>query len=388
MSQKQFHIASLIIIITGIAVFSFYVLSGGLMTTSDSAHYVSASYHLFHNGALLGVGKEAFTAFPPLYPMLLAVAHFFSNPLVAMSMLHILIYTINAILITFFFKHFFGSTYITLGLLVFTLFSSPFMVNHVFIWSEAFFYTLCIPWFFLTLKVSKKQDIAYWAILTVVSLLLTMQRKTGFIFVLASTLFILLSTDHKTWKLYLSTGVYLLVSSSFTFAWRFRAQMLTNEFMYDKHFSWLQTWKAINEEVIELGEWMIPRVFPDGLKWAVVLALIAGMMYVFRKHKLPPEIKLSILLFFAYSGAIISFMTFYKLSQTMDIRVMGSILPFLLLIVGFLVKKISEMGATHRYVIVVCVGGIVLYNIARSYKNLEQWKSVPKKSLTQLLGEH
>lgn len=386
MNEKQFHIASLIVVIAGITVFAFYILSGGLMTTGDSANYVSASYHLFHSGELLGVGQKAFTAFPPLYPMLLSTAHFFSNPLVAMSVLHILIYSINALLATFFFKHFFGASYVTLGLLFFTLFSSPFLVNHVFIWSEAFFYTLCIPWFFLTLYVSKKENLAYWICLTVVSLLLTMQRKTGFIFVIVSTLHILLSTDKKTWKLYLRSAAYLVVSSSFTFLWRFRAQMLTNEFMYDNHFSLLQTGKAINEEVIALGEWMIPRIFPNELKWAVVLALIASMIYVFRKHKLPPEIRLSLLLFFAYSGVIISFMTFYKLSQTMDIRVMGSILPFLLLIVGFLIQKLTEMSIIYRYIIVTCVGSILLYNIARSYRNLEQWKFVPKKSLTELLG--
>ena len=113
-----------------------------------------------------------------------------------------------------------------------------------------------------------------------------------------------------------------------------RYRHLHQDELYFKHFSLSQTWEAINQEITELGSWIIPRVLPDYLKWVIVALVVVLVLFNFKENIKSKAFVLSLILLVVYSSSIITVKTFYKLNQTIDIRVLGSILPFILLIVS------------------------------------------------------
>ena len=359
------------------------------MHTYDSLHYIVTASNLVENSKLISLHNQPLTAFPPLYPILIALCFYVHKSLSSLLFLHVFIYIVNVLLLLQFFKSV-ADIYVRTLAFIFTFLSSFFIINHIFIWSEAFFYTLSFLWFWQTLRLNKNQSVLNASLYILIGLLMCMQRKTGFIFILSSAIFYLIQSKNWNFKQFLFVGFITFLASLFTIYWRIRSTILDQNFMYDKHFSLAQTWKAINEEITELGTWLIPRIAPESLKWIIILLLIVFIFKQFSNVKVNKPIQLSITLLIVYSGVIISFMTFYKLSQTMDIRVMGSISPFIILIVAKAVENYKNTNQSkYQNIILISIFSIVMcYNLARSYTNLEQWKSVKKMTLKEILAQN
>lgn len=378
------------ILIIGILVFAIYSFTGGLMTTNDSIHYLVSGFNLFEHGELISIKDKPLTAFPPLYPLLISFILKFSKTLNSLTVFHIILYFINSILVHKFYDKYLNSKYVKLGAFMITIWSSFYIINHIFIWSEGFFYTLSFFWFFQTLKLQKNQNLINTVIYITIGILLCMQRKTGFILILSSGVYFLLQKENWNFKKLSSIFIISFLASIFTLYWRIRASLISQNFLYNKHFSFTQTWNAINQEVTELGTWLIPRTSPDWAKWILILLLIVFIFKQLIDTKTDESTKLSLILFFVYSSTIITFMTFYKLSQTMDIRVMGSIAPFIVLIVAQSIEKFQNKSTSKifNYIIMSAFFVILLYNLARSYKNLEQWKNVKKLTFNEILKKN
>jgi len=368
-------------------IFGIYSFYYGLMTTSDSIQYLTTSINIFHSFKLISVRGEFYSAFPPLYPFLLSFLPILKEHfLIGISFLHSLIFLFNSYLIMRLFDHYIENFVIRFMCLILCLISIPFIINHVFIWSESFFYTLTLFWSFILLTKEYKGVFTSWALLTIITLLICLQRKTGFIFIITSSLFLIY--DNKFDKKIISKPfIYSLISIIFPIYWRIRYRTLNEDLLYIKNFSIIQTWHAIQQEITELGSWIIPELSPEILKWIVFLLFLFFIIRQSKKIYYKRELILSILLFSIYSISIITVMTFFKLSQTIDIRVLGSIFPFIILIIGICTSNyLNKSNFKYRFnTIIVLFCFILSYNLVRTYHNLKNWGVIEKISYPELI---
>ncbi len=342
-----------------------YAVTCGLGLTFDSQHYLAAARSLLRNGTLQNPDGTVFSNWPPLYPVLLAMARadwqwIRAGQFLVFEGILFLTWQLG--------KEALQTTHARLFLALVTLFGTPLLLVNVFVWSEGVFILLTLA-MYLSFGRYVATDRLRWLIgLTLLSDLLCLQRLVGILWVLAfATLLYLVQKRARTAIAYVVLSCLPVVF----WLWRNVQVEATPSFLGNiGAASFVQTCMGYTDAI---GNWFVPTGVPLPVKAAVGVLWIAGILFFLVRHR--PTVgsvafQANYLTVFYLAGMIFLKGTFTEIDR------------FAVPAFGWLFLGLAAVGDTvrplgwRRWLIIGVVGVWLLYPVSRTVKNAAFWHEV------------
>ncbi len=262
------------------AVLYGYATHNGLGITHDSRHYLAAARSLLHDGTLRNADGTAYTNWPPLYPLLLALAR--------AELSHIRIGQVLVFLGILFLAYCLAARNIRQpGLRVFfmgsVVFSTPLLLANVFVWSEGFFVSLGLLLFGQFQYYQADPRPSRLAALVVLGNLLCLQRFTGIFLVFGFAFLIFL--QRKSLK---ETAFYSFFSFLGIATWLFRNTFHEHSPAFRQNIFVISPLQSFIGYTEAFGDWFVPVSAPFALKLAVGVLWFSGILFCQRRFRFKP----------------------------------------------------------------------------------------------------
>ncbi len=263
------------------AVLYAYATHNGLGITHDSRHYLAAARSLLHDGTLRNADGTAYTNWPPLYPVLLALAR--------AELRHIRIGQVLVFLGILFLAHRLAVRNIRQpGLRVFfmgsVVFSTPLLLTSVFVWSEGFFVLLTLAALICFRHYQSSERAAHFWWLIIFGNLLCLQRLTGTFFVFGFA--VLVFIQGKSLK---KAILYSVFSLAGTAAWLFRNTFLEHSPAFRQNILVISPLQSFIGYTEAFGDWFVPVSAPFALKLAVGVLWFSGILFCQWRFRFKPS---------------------------------------------------------------------------------------------------
>jgi 4-amino-4-deoxy-L-arabinose transferase-like glycosyltransferase len=341
-----------------------YSTLGGLIWTSDSFHYWAASRSFQTERIFIAWDGGTYTFWPPLFPIILSL---FNET--AYYVFHIICFISSLLFIYLFFKQLYEKNIALLSLGIFTFSVYPYLMSS-FLWSETIFTFLLFSGLYYYQNWLQDKQKNYSLILSSILLaLMCLQRNAGvFILVGLSVYCLIISIKEKNWKFLTEMAlVHILIVAPSIF-WNINQKIqFPEEFNFsDRPFA-IDFFINLKTLSIEFLSFFIPlkeEVFP---LIAVILFLLLTTIFLIQKTKTLP-----LAIFMSY---IILFLIMPKFELGETGRFLAPIFPIIILQLTLLSKEaLSKFNSRKiKAMISVVLVTILLYNIARTAKNVSQW---------------
>lgn len=367
--------------------FLYSVFTYGLGITDDSVNYLSAAISL--PDSLQKIDGSPFVEWPPLFPLLISLYKIAgTNILSFLLILHgisvfITVWSISDIL-----KEETSSPAVFWAGMIMAVFSVPFLLIHVFAWSEGIF-TMFIILAYLYLKSFLKSE-AHSAFLALIfwSVLLSFQRKSGIIFDGIFALLLFSYLKRKTWTKRLQYSVtYFVISIAPFFLYLYTRQKKSGAFFTNFEFD-ISLWKINFSQALDIvSSWLFPDELGLGFRVAIsfLIFILSLGLYIkskgFRPGRLSFHQASSLIVLVLYTLSIIFIFLFLNLGEPFDDRIFAPVFPFFIfLFVSILdsiyynllllpVKRISYL----RPVFLIVLFSWCLYPVSRTFYTIHQW---------------
>ena len=257
-----------------------YATAPGLAGTSDSRFYLHAAQTLRATGQLLNPDGTAYRFWPPLYPVLLR----WCGPLAAVRLLHGVCLLGSLLLWSWLGRQLLPTRRALVLPGLFAL-STPWLLVSRFVWAESGFLLLFAAYAVLLWQWLRTGRWPWWLALTLIGLLLPLQRTLG-LFLLAGTgAGLLLGPWQKLalrrrWWL----ALHLVASASGGVAWQWYALLVAGPSRYHPSRGWDQLLSSAADYGFVLGRWLLPLpaamrgLWPAWL-WAAGLLALFGLLW-------------------------------------------------------------------------------------------------------------
>ncbi len=347
-----------------VSVLCLYAIQCGIGLTFDSHHYLAAARSLRHSGTLLNADGTVYTNWPPLYPVLLALAQGnwllirIGQVLVFLGILF-LTHQISQKYIQHFLVRAFLIGAVTVG--------TPLVLVTVFVWSEGVFILLTLAMYLFFRRYVTTNQVAAFIGWIVLSNLLCLQRLVGVVFVVAvGVLFWLIQKDTKR------TIFYVLFSLVSVALWLWRNAQLetTPSFMENVWVTPLeQTWMGYVDAV---STWFVPVNVSFTVKTIVGVLWILGILFFwvwYRPTVCSLAFQATFLALFYLIGMIVLNGTVTEIDR---FAAPGFVWVFLGIGAG-LDTVFPSLPHRRRWLMLAIVGVWLLYPVSRTVKNVLFW---------------
>lgn len=231
-----------------------HALLPGLARTADSGHYLAAAGSLAASGQLLGADGTPYTAWGPLYPVLLA-------PGGAQAGAWVLGLHIAASLLTLWCWSYLAGQLLPRGAALLTLAlaaAAPWLITAKFVWAEAGFQALFGLYAVALYRWLRAPGAGWLLAATVCGVLLPLQRTSG-LFLLAGTgLGLLLAYPGLLRRHWRAALLHLALSSSGAVAWLWYGQHVAAQPELYRSRGWQGLRETLGDYGYVLTRWLVP----------------------------------------------------------------------------------------------------------------------------------
>lgn len=261
-----------------------YATAPGLAGTGDSRYYLHAAHTLRETGHLLNPDGTPYRYWPPLYPLLLRAC----GSLTGVRALHGACLLGSLLLWSWLGRQLLPARR-ALGLPVLLALSTPWLLVSKFVWAESVFMLLFAAYAVALWQWLRTAQWRWWGVLTVVGVLLPLQRTLG-LFLLAGVGVGLLFAG---WRRLSARGLgvlflHLLISGTGGVLWQWYALLMAGPSRYHPSRGWSQLLSSAADYGFVLSRWLLPlpvsgrRLLP-GLVWAIGLVVLGWLLWPRRK---------------------------------------------------------------------------------------------------------
>jgi hypothetical protein len=358
--QKKWISLTAVFLIVGVCIW-LKLTKNGLGSTVDAQAYLYAAQTLSEEGSLR-TPYGFYTNWTPLFPLILSV--------LGARLSQFLAFFCNVILLSLVVYHYFPKVSFFKNVCFFHVFiHTAFWMTHFFVWSEAWF--MVFLWLCL-LCLTKINHTKYFVMLLIASNFLCLERMAGIFFVGAFTIVVFQTEGFRKAFLY-----------AFFATWGLAAWFIRNMFIQNKpdfvDNIWMVSWK---ESAQGYSDTLFKIFLPNFLASHLSILLIFWMCFVIIGYVIwlikSSDDKIRILL--TSILVYLMFMLFFRMNvEGESERYLSPIIP--LVILTFWQKmEFWKEKTPFRYIrwIVYAFGGVIIfYNLARTFKNIQQWILTP-----------
>ncbi|WP_188460953.1 hypothetical protein [Marivirga lumbricoides] len=359
------EVSFLLLILVIASTILVYCTSGGLIWTSDSFQYWAASRSFQENYTLVSADGGSYIYWPPLFPVILSLFTSESSFYFA----HIAFFNLALIFIYLFLKEVSSSgklALITLSLFCISLF--PYLIASFF-WTEILFTLFLFSGLYYYLLWKRKRNLISFICWVVLFSCMCLQRNAGIFMMVGLSLYeVLLFLPRKKFKEILFTGMGIVMSVLPNILWNFSLlkDASSTDSEVEIHF--------LNGFFINLYHLLLTlfnSLFPTQLAPQLsplffICSLSVLIFIIIKKSNFLP-----LILFITYI-ILLSCMPLIEV-ESMD-RFFAPLLPlFIYLLLSVSSLQFISLKKPLKYCMIFLAGGIVLYNVMRTYQNVERW---------------
>lgn len=346
--------------------FSIHIYStfGGLIWTSDSFQYWAASRSFKTEMIFIAADEGSYAFWPPLFPVILS---FFDESLY--EAFHLALFLSSLLIIYLFFKKLYYKRVALCSISIFIVSVYPYLMSS-FLWSETIFTLLLYSGlFFYRDWIQEKQNIFSLIIASILFALMCLQRNAGVFIIIGLSvyaLFIFLQ-DRKYLLLFKIAILHLLIVAP-NIAWNtYQKYKYPEEFNFSNRpfaVDFLPNLQTLSYEFSRL-------LSPIGGDTLPLLALIMGLLVLF----IVVFKKTSTLIISILSTYVILYLAMPKFEPSEIGRFLAPITPIIILQLVLFSKNILSRVTSRKlkWLLSGILALILLYNIARTTKNVVQW---------------
>lgn len=353
----------------------------GLGVTDDSVNYFSAA--LSFPPSLQKVDGSPFVEWPPLYPLLLSLFKYTGlSPVLFAFGLHLLSLQLSFWIIGSLIVKDVYSFSIRIWAAILSLFSLPVLLVYAFAWSEAFFTTLVLLIVYQLKIYNKRPSLRTFIIITILSVLLCFQRKSGIVITSAISLY-LLSFPHESGhrKRILTAANYFLLSILPFLLYLIARYTSSGRFVTEQNeLSLKSVLNNLSETINVVSTWVIPDELPFSIRLSFCLLIlffaITICFFLFRRIRLSPYHCCLLTILAGYLIFTNIIFLFLKLDDHLDDRIFAPVYPVFLLLLSsgadFLYTNRHRFN--HYTYPLIIIGSLWLtYPISRTIYHLYKW---------------
>jgi len=371
------------LLLSGGGIYIFSVAKFGSGVTDDSINYLSAASS-FPN-ALLKVDGSPYVEWPPLYPVLLSLFKLTGMTAAGFAMaFQGIVFVLNLLLTGRLLQSVLKSNYIHFIALVFLVFSIPLLQSHVFIWSEPVFILLLLINISVLVKYLETEKLIYFISLIFLSMLMSLQRKTGMYFTINFGIILVLYNPNKSLiKKCLFSLVYMFVSVVPFVLWTWRKYQIAGRVFESSYFKMEKITGNFLELLNTLSSWILPNEIPFSIRISLIIISILFIFYLSRHYINLKSIFNNILfkvIFISFAGYLILLpITFvYIQGETIDDRILSpayilGLVLFFGLIDGILFQLPDNYIAKKGVMMIVIIS--LCYPVTRTIYHIKKWNT-------------
>jgi hypothetical protein len=373
----------ILLLLTGGIIYLLSVYNFGSGITDDSINYLSAASS-FPN-ELLKVDGTLYVEWPPLFPILLSLYKLTGMSAADFAMIFQgIVFVLNLILTGRLLQPAIHSRYIHFIAMVFLVFSIPLLQSHVFIWSESAFIFLLLLNVYVLVKYLETEKIIYFVYLIFLSMLMSLERKTGLYFIINFGISLLILSPQKSLtKKCLYSFFYMSIAVLPFILWTFRKYKISGRVFESAYIKPEKLAVNLEQLLNTISSWLLPNEIPLAIRISVIIIFIFLIFYIFRSH-----INLSLVFkgtlikvsFISLAGYLILLpLTFiYIHGETMDDRILSPVYIIGLMSAFLFIDSILEnvpanYPAKKGLMILMTIS--LCYPIMRTIYHIKKWNT-------------
>ncbi|WP_375580949.1 glycosyltransferase family 39 protein [Marivirga tractuosa] len=351
----------LLLLALGIHIFSTF---GSLIWTSDSFHYWAASRSFQSERVFLAWDGGTYIFWPPLFPIILS---FFNET--TYHIFHIVCFLSSLLFIYLFFKKLYKKDIALISLTVFILSVYPYLMSS-FLWSETIFTFLLFSGLYYYQNWLQDKAKNYSLILSSILLaLMCLQRNAGvFIIVGLSVYCFIVFLKEKDWKFLIKMAIINLLIITPNIIWNNTQKIyFTEDYDFSNRLIIADFIPNLETFSVEIIRFFIPIQENAHSALLLIFGIIILTSIVAQKSKLLPLI--------IFTSYLILFLILPEFESSETGRFLAPITPIIILQLTLLSKEaLSKFNSRKiKVMISIVLVTILLYNMARTAKNVSQW---------------
>jgi hypothetical protein len=383
-SSINILVKNLFILLSGAIIYVLSVYKFGLGITDDSINYLSAASSFPPN--FLKTNGTPFVEWPPLYPVILSLYKITGISVAGFAgIINGIAFILNLFLASKLLYAVIKSKYIYYTALLFLLFSVPLLQSHVFIWSEGVFILLLLLTLSAMVKYLDTDKYIYFIILIFLSILMSLQRKTGLFFTINFGIILFtLSKDKSFIKKIICTSLYISISTLPFILWTFRKYTILGRVFESAFLKPEKIILNIKQLLNVLSSWVIPAEISLDIRLSVIV--FAGISIIILLVKSSTQfkeifnstlIKVSFISFVGYL-LLLPIVFIYIQGENIDDRILS---PVYILVFMFLFLFLDNIIAllSYRYLlkksILVIITLSLCYPVLRTIYHIKKWNT-------------
>lgn len=353
----------------------------GLGITDDSVNYFSAA--LSFPPSLQKVDGSPYIEWPPLYPLILSLFKYTGLPPDLFTLgLHLVSFQLSLWIIGNLIVNEIHSFSIRLWAITLTLFSLPILLIYAFAWSEAFFTTLLLLIIYQLKVYTTRPSFSIFVTITLLSVFLCFQRKSGIIITSSITLYLLGFPRAYSFIKRIGTATqYFLLSILPFLLYLITRYTSSGRLVTERNeFSIKNLLGTISETIHVVSTWVIPDELPLGIRTSLVIVFVAASICIglLRRSALSDYHFCLVTLLSGYLIFTNIVFLFVKLDDQFDDRIFAPIYPVFLLILtsgaGFLYS--NRLRFKQYAYLPVIIGALwLIYPISRTIYHVHKWRT-------------
>lgn len=369
-------------------IYTSAIYNWGPGITDDSVNYLYAST-TFPN-SLNKVDHTPFVEWPPLFPVILSAHQIFGISVITFAaILHGLAYAANVVLSWIMLRKLINSGIIFFLATLTILFSTPLLLVHIFVWSEAIFiFFLLVSLLVLTRYLNRSRDIYILILLIIISWLMGLQRKSAIVLFLSNFSIILFyGKSSPLLKKFIHATAYIVLSSLPLFFYGLRKYKIKNEIFTQAGYDPVR----IAENFIDIAEVFTSWFFPDELSLQLRVLLFAGtaglILLIIRLSSRIKRPKFQCLEVILFTTSVLYFLilsfslAYVYVEEGIDERILSPVyIPVIIcsfVLADITYRKVSLLPFSgdfiYRRIFILLLLTWVLYPVIRSTYHIRQW---------------
>jgi hypothetical protein len=342
----------------------YYSTYGGLIWTSDSFHYWAASRSFIEDGTLKAVDGGSLTFWPPLFPVILSL---FSES--TFHLFHSLCFISTLFFVYLYIKKAINKNIglVTLSITILSVY--PFLMSS-FLWTETIFSLLLFSglFYYLTwLKDKTKNNNLFLSV--ALFCLMCLQRNAGVFIIIGLSIYWLSHFIQKrNWSILLKMASLHLLIVMPNIVWNLNQKIFnTTDYNFSSRPFVIDFFNNLETLSIELIRFFIPYKVDSNFALTILLGII--ILWIASTHNRKA------LHYYVMTFYILLFLLLPKFEFSEVGRFLAPIFPIIILQLVLLSKHVLSKFYSRKMKvgILTIITLILLYNIARTTKNVGQW---------------
>ena len=375
---KRNELDYIVVALLTLLIFFIAIKSFGLGITNDSVNYLSAAQS-FPQGLNKADGSP-YTEWPPLFPVLLSIAHIVHLDLLSFSVLFqgIVLISINLIALYILKTNLQSRPILCLGIIL-LIFSAPVLQMHVMLWSEPFFLLLILLNLIILKHYLSTLHLKFFILLIGLGMLMYLQRKTGIVFIASTAVLLFLLIKQKR-KGFLFSLLYLMPCAIPIYLWYNRRFKIAGQLLGEGEFK-PDSFSTILEQLAHtFSSYFLPSAIPliYRIIFLAILFLIVSAA-ILKSRKIKDLLinnfyfKASFFIIISYYAALLLLLVYIQIDDKVDDRILAP--AYLPLFLSGMILVDSFYAKLKIPIFLLLLGVWLLYPLVRTGYHLYRWNT-------------